>query len=426
MNRLMGRATRLWSVLLIGVVVAVALPVERAAAQEAPGAVGLGTATSFAVLAGQGVTNTGPTTVNGDLGTWPNPSITGAGLTVNGAIHAADAVAQQAQADTTTAYNDAAGRTPVTTVATELGNQILPAGVYNSSSGTFEITGTLTLDAQGDPDAVFVFQASSTLITASSSIVSIINGASACNVFWQVGSSATLGTHSTFRGTILALESITVTTGVTIDGRALARNGAVTLDNDTITRATCTTPETTGTTVSSSANPSDTGQPVTFTAVVTAPGGGTPIGNVSFFDGATRLGTVPLGSNGQATFTTTGLGAGSHPITVVYPGAPGFGNSTSPPLTQVVNEAPTPTTPTTPDTVPTTSDTTASTTATTPGEGTAITARDGTSGRGAGGSSSLPRSGSDLDAVPIASVLIAAGTLLVIGARRRLARQGLP
>jgi hypothetical protein len=258
-------------------------------------------------------------------------------LTVNGSIHAADAIAQQAQADTTVAYDDAAGRTPVTTVATELGGQTLTAGVYDSSSGTFEITGTLTLDAQGDPNAVFIFQTASTLITASSSNVNLINGANACNVFWQVGSSATLGTDSTFRGTILALASITVTTGVTIEGRTLARNGAVTLDTDTITRATCTTPETTGTTVTSSANPSETGQPVTFTATVTTTGGSTPTGSVTFLDHGTPLDTAPLDSNGQATFTTSSLGAGRHSITAVYLGAPGFENSASQALIQEVN-----------------------------------------------------------------------------------------
>jgi hypothetical protein len=318
-------------------VAAVVLPAGPADAAQAP--VGLGTADNFAVLAGQGVTNTGPTSVNGDLGTWPNPAITGAGLTVNGSIHAADAVAQQAQADTTIAYNDAAGRTPVTTVATELGGQVLTAGVYNSAAGTFQITGTLTLDGQGDPNAVFIFQAASTLITASASNVNLINSANACNVFWQVGSSATLGTSSTFRGTILALASITVTTGVTVLGRTLARNGAVTLDTDTITRSTCTTPTATGTTVTSSENPSDKGDSVTFTATVTASGGGTPTGSVTFVDNGTPLGTVPLDSNGQATFTTSSLGVGDHTITAAYLGAPGFDNSTSPALIQtVVNE----------------------------------------------------------------------------------------
>ena len=328
-------------VLLAVLAAAVTVWAGRSAdAQEAP--VGLGTADNFAVLAGQGVTNTGPTTVNGDLGTWPNPAVTGAGLTVNGSIHAGDAVAQQAQGDTTIAYDDAAGRTPVTTVATELGGQTLTAGVYDSSAGTFGITGTLTLDGQDDPNAVFIFQADSTLLTASSSTVNLINGANACNVFWQVGSSATLGTNSTFRGTILALASITVTTGVTIEGRTLARNGAVTLDTDTITRATCTTPDTTATAVESSANPSETGQPVTFTATVTATGGGTPTGSVTFSDNGTPLATAPLDSNGEATFTTSSLGAGSHPITANYLGAPGLDNSASRVLIQEVTARPSP------------------------------------------------------------------------------------
>ncbi|MFA5885971.1 MAG: ice-binding family protein [Acidimicrobiia bacterium] len=323
-----------FALLVAAALFAVAVVPTSAGAAQSP--VGLGTADNFAVLGGQGVTNTGPTTVTGDLGSWPNPAITGAGLTVSGSIHAADAVAAQAQADTTVAYNDAAGRTPVSTVATELGGQVLTAGVYDSASGTFEITGTLTLDAEGDPNAVFIFQAASTLITASSSTVNIINAGNACNVFWQVGSSATLGTDSTFRGTILALASITVTTNVTIDGRVLARNGSVTLDSDTITASTCTTPKTTGTTVTSSVNPSDTGQPVTFTATVTAEGGGTPTGPVVFLDNGTPLGSSPLDSSGQATFSTSDLGAGTHVITAVYAGAPGFDNSGSSDLTQVV------------------------------------------------------------------------------------------
>jgi len=257
-------------------------------AQQAP--VGLGTAASFAVLAGQGVTNTGPTVVNGDLGTHPNPAVTGFPPgTVNGAIHQADAVALQAQSDLTTAYNDAAGRTPVTTIATELGGQTLTPGVYNSASTTFQITGTLTLDAQGDPNGVFIFQMGTTLITASSSNVSLLGSAQACNVFWQVGSSATLGTTSTFRGNILALASIQVQTGVTVDGRVLARNASVTLDADVITRATCAAPTPTPTptpTTTSTSTPTPTG--------TTGPPGGTtgppgvlPSGGVAAGGGST-------------------------------------------------------------------------------------------------------------------------------------------
>jgi hypothetical protein len=214
-------------------------------ALAAPVPVDLGTAGSFAVLAGTTVTNTGPTTVSGDLGVWPGFAVVpGAspGLSiVNGTQHANDAVAQQAQADTTAAYNAAAGQTP-SILGTELGGQTTFPGVYSSNAGTFEITGTATLDAQGDPNAVFIFQTAATLVTASGSNVLLINGANPCNVFWQVGSSATLGTSSIFRGTILALTSITVTTGVTVEGRVLARNAAVTMDTNTITRGACTTP----------------------------------------------------------------------------------------------------------------------------------------------------------------------------------------
>lgn len=204
--------------------------------------VNLGTATSFAVLAGAGITNTGPTTITGDVGTFPTTTETGFGtVTIIGTNHAGDAVTQAAKTDLVTAYNDAAGRTPATTVSGDIGGQTLTPGVYNSSS-SLGITGTLTLDAQGDPNAVFIFQIGSTLTTASGSSVVLINGAQACNVFWQVGSSATLGTGSTFQGTILALTSITATTGVVVIGRLLARNGAVTLDTNTITATICAAP----------------------------------------------------------------------------------------------------------------------------------------------------------------------------------------
>jgi hypothetical protein len=158
---------------------------------------------------------------------------------VHGTIHQADAVALGAQNDLITAYTSAAGRTPVTTIAEELGGQTLVPGVYNSELGYFQLTGTLILNAQGDPNGVFIFLTSSTLITSSSSVVRLRGAASPCNVFWQIGSSATLGTGSQFRGTIMALTSIQVATGVNIIGRVLARNASVTLDNDTITMTRC-------------------------------------------------------------------------------------------------------------------------------------------------------------------------------------------
>jgi len=214
-----------------------------ASSAQAATSVGLGTANSFAVLAGAGVTNTGPSVINGDLGTSPTPAVTGFGGapngTVNGATHQADALAAQGQADLTTAYNNAAGQGPVNTLATELGGQTLTPGVYNSQSGTFGITGTLTLNGEGNPNAVFIFKTASTLISASASRVLMINGAQPCHLFWQVGSSATLGTDSTFAGNIMALASISLNSGVTVFGRLLARNASVTLINDTITRADC-------------------------------------------------------------------------------------------------------------------------------------------------------------------------------------------
>jgi hypothetical protein len=226
-------------------------PAEVMAAQPT---VNLGTTESFAVLAGSTITNTGTSTITGDIGLSPGTSFTGqSSVTQSGSVYLADAVAVTAKTDLVTAYNDAAGRTPVSRIATELGGTTLKPGVYDSADGNFQITGTLTLDAEGDPDGVFVFKMASTLITASASKVNIINGARFCRIFWQVGSSATLGTNSTFIGHILALESITATTGAKIQGQLLARNGAVTLDTNTITNGDCpitatTTSETTATT----------------------------------------------------------------------------------------------------------------------------------------------------------------------------------
>ena len=216
---------------------ALVLPIGNADAATTP--IALGTATNFAVLAGSGITNTGPTTINGDIGTFPTPTETGrASIVLTGTDHAGDAVTQQAKTDLTTAYNQAAGAGPATAVATELGGRTLTPGVYTSP--TLAITGTLYLDTQGDPSAVFVFQSSSTLITASASSVVVLNSPTACNVFWQVGSSATLGTNSSFLGSILAETSITATTQASIRGRLLARNGATTLDTNTIIPVACT------------------------------------------------------------------------------------------------------------------------------------------------------------------------------------------
>ena len=225
-----------------------AVLVGTASAAQPP--VGLGSATSFAVLAGSTVTNTGPTVITGDLGVSPGSAVTGFPPGIdNGVMHIADAVAGLAQVDVTDAYNDAAGRIPVTAVPADLAGMVLVAGVYGGP--TLGLTGTVTLDAQGDPNAVFVFQSASTLITASSSVVALVTGAHPCNVYWQVGSSATLGTGSTFVGTTMALTSIAAQTGATVQGRLLARNGAVTLDSNVITAPNCAVvPPTTTTTTS--------------------------------------------------------------------------------------------------------------------------------------------------------------------------------
>jgi hypothetical protein len=185
------------------------------------------------------VTNTGPTVVSGNVGVSPGTAVTGfpPGL-AGGSIHKADGAAGNAQSALTAAYLDAAGRSGGTPVAGDLVGKTFTAGVYKSTS-SLAVSGDVTLDAQGNSAAVFIFQISSTLTTASGSHIVLANGANACNVFWQVGSSATLGTNSVFKGNILALTSITVTTGVNLQGRALARNGAVTLDADVITGCSC-------------------------------------------------------------------------------------------------------------------------------------------------------------------------------------------
>jgi hypothetical protein len=221
------------SVAAVGLLVA--LPLSAQAAQPP---VGLGTAASYSILAGSTITNTGNSVISGDIGVSPGAAIGGfpPGV-VNGARHAADAQALQAQSDLTIAYLDAAGRTPVTAVPVELGSRTLKPGVY--SGNTLGLTGALTLDAGGDSSAIFIFKAASTLITGAGSRVNLINGASSCNVFWQVTSSATIGAGSTFRGTVMALTSISLNAGATVDGRMLARNAGVTLINNTIRTSPC-------------------------------------------------------------------------------------------------------------------------------------------------------------------------------------------
>jgi hypothetical protein len=198
----------------------------------------LGAADSFAVLAGSTVTSTGPTSVTGDLGVSPGTAVTGFPPgTIVGAQHAGDPTAAQGIADLTTAYNDAAGRTLCAlTVAGNLGGQTLTPGLYKSTSSLAISAGDLTLDAQGDPNGVFIFQMASTLTTTSGRQVILSGAAKSTNVYWLVGTSATIGTTSAFQGTIVADQAISLDTGATLNGRALARIAAVTLDSNTIVK----------------------------------------------------------------------------------------------------------------------------------------------------------------------------------------------
>jgi len=219
-----------------------------ASAAEAP--VPMGTAQGFAVLAGTGITNTGTTNISGSngasVGSSPTTTVSDLGVinVTNGVLYTeASGVVDGAKLDLVTAYDNAAGRTPPTETLVgptlDLAGRTLTTGVYKSAT-SIGLTGTLTLDAQDDPNAVFIFQASTeTLITGSGSSVVLINGAQACNVFWQVGSSATFGTGSSFVGTVMALTSISAQTGATFQGQLLARNGAVTLEGNTIVNDAC-------------------------------------------------------------------------------------------------------------------------------------------------------------------------------------------
>src|SRR5664280_3428269 len=246
--------------------------VSPALAATAPS---LGTAQTFAVLGGSTVTNTGSSVLTGDLGVSPGLAITGfpPGI-VTGTTHAGDAVALQAQSDLVTAYNVLAGQACNTNLTgQDLGGMTLTPGVYCFSSSA-QLTGTLNLNAQGSASAVFVFKIGSTLTTASNSVVQVINGGSNCNpVFWQIGSSATLGTGTTFAGSILALTSVTLNTSASVSGRVLARNGAVTLDTNAVSVCTTTCPTIT---VNPATLPSG-GQPnVPYSVTISASGGTGP------------------------------------------------------------------------------------------------------------------------------------------------------
>jgi hypothetical protein len=228
----------------MGLIVAVAAMILRQDARAVPADIDLGTAANFAILAGSEVTFTAPTTtVIGDVGVWPGSSITGTPANLSqtgGTIHNNDAVAQGAQGDLTIAYNAAAGAPFTATIPNSLGSgQTLGPGVYNFDLATaVTLTENLKLSGSG----LFIFQVPSNLETAIGSSVELLNGAQACHIFWQVGITANL-LGSDFDGTILALTSITLGDGVTVDGRLLARNAEVTLIHDTITKPVCSVPD---------------------------------------------------------------------------------------------------------------------------------------------------------------------------------------
>jgi hypothetical protein len=295
-----------------------ALSVAAVLASDAQSAtVPLGRAGSNAVLGGSTVTNTGPSVISGDVGLSPGTAVTGfpPGMLTAGTIHAADSVASQAKSDLAIAYVDAAGRSSTASISADLAGRRLTPGVYTSSS-SLGLTGDLTLDAQGDPDAVFIFQAGSQLTVASASRVLLVGSAQECNVFWLVGSSATIGTSSAFAGNILALTSISLTTGATLRGRALARNGAVTLDTNTISPATCaptsSTPPTSPPT-SSGTTTATAGQPASASSSTGAIGAagttGTPADAAATTTGTTGSAIPTSPAGGAASTTSTAAGA---------------------------------------------------------------------------------------------------------------------
>jgi hypothetical protein len=209
----------------------------------------MGTAEPFAVLGGTGITNTGTTTINGDIGSLPNPVMTVTGqIRLTGTNHSGDGVTATAKSDLTAAYLNASPvghPVPDGTVSADLAGQTLTPGVYTSAS-SLAISGPSPLTLSGSSSDVFVFQAVSSLITSANTSVVLTGGVTACNVFWQVGSSTTLGVNSTFRGTIMSLTSSTMQTGATLEGSLLTRNGGVTLDSNTILRPACASAETAG------------------------------------------------------------------------------------------------------------------------------------------------------------------------------------
>ena len=306
----------------------------------------LGTSANYAVLGASTVTNTGNSTLDGSLGLWPGTDVTGfppGKVLPPGTIDKTNAAAQQGQSDLTAAYVNAAGRPINATTTADLANKHLGAGVYSGpSKSPLSLSGPLILDGAGNWSSVFIFQTDSTLITGSGSTISLINGAQECNVFWQVGSSATLGTGSVFTGNILALASITVNNSVTVHGRALARNGAVTLDNDTFTKPTCAAPTnggggtwTLGSAPSAVAGGSSTtgqgGGATTGSGGSSGTGQGGPSATTGAGGGSATNGQGGSATNGQG--GGTGTATASPPPSALTSGSPGVPGVVGPPRT---------------------------------------------------------------------------------------------
>ncbi|MEI7792190.1 MAG: ice-binding family protein [Candidatus Berkelbacteria bacterium] len=283
-------------------------------AHAATTTVSLGTSSSFAVLAGTAITDVPSFVITGNVGLSPAAGSNYAGLTqaeVTGSIYSVNAAGPlgyvenaalltTAKNDLTTAYVDAAGRTPTTDYGAgdnQLGGKTLTAGVYafgHATTANITAATPLTLDAQGDPNAVFIFQASSDLVTASSSVVQLINGAEACNVFWQVTSSVTFGTSSTFVGTVMALTSITDNGSSTINGRLLARNAEVALNKTTIIASTCAAPSINVTKTATPTSLTSAGGSVVYSYSITNPGT-VALSSVTISDDKCTVGAIVSG-----------------------------------------------------------------------------------------------------------------------------------